>query len=113
MNEKHRTIRNFDSAAFALAGGIGPWLAPLAPALVFGSAFSHSMWAQLGWLAVAGINYENENPSAHTKLSICLICSRSQLRFSSIFERRSLTSEEEYENTNQPFSYLRGTHSFP
>lgn len=54
MNEKHRTIKNFDSAAFALAGGIGPWLAPLAPALVFGSAFSHSMWAQLGWLAVAG-----------------------------------------------------------
>jgi hypothetical protein len=53
-NEKHQTIKKFDSAAFAFAGGVGPWIAPIAPALVFGSAFATSMWDKLGWIAVVG-----------------------------------------------------------
>jgi hypothetical protein len=51
-NEKHQTIKKFDSAAFAFAGGVGPWVAPIAPAFVFGYAFFESLPDTLGLLAI-------------------------------------------------------------
>lgn len=50
------TIRDFDRSAFALSAGLGPWLTPLAPALVFGHTFYASTLDALGrWAIIGGV----------------------------------------------------------
>ena len=47
-------IENTDRLAFTLAGGIGPWIVPVASALVFAYAYQSSIAEELGLLSYAG-----------------------------------------------------------
>lgn len=49
-------IGSLDRLGFAFAGGVGPWITPVAPASVFGFSFWQSMVDQMGFGAlIAGI----------------------------------------------------------